>query len=175
MAYLAALVVFLILMVTFFALNRSARAKVDAALSPLKVPERRLTYSADDLMRFREKALSAPGDPLELYLTRVLSIDIGFAVSLALASAILWQLAANIGAPARLVLAGTAMSYLYGLFDVGEDVTLKILLKKELIRSSDASVAAAFTLGKLLTISLSIFGVVIFLMLSILLWPGDRD
>jgi hypothetical protein len=67
------------------------------------------------------------------------------------------------------VLAGTATSYLYGLFDVGEDVTLRILLKKELIRSSDASVAAAFTLGKLLTISLSIFGVVIFLMLSILL------
>jgi len=59
-AYLAAHVVVLILTVTFFALNRCPRAKVDAAVSPLKVPERRLTYSADDLMRFREKALLGP-------------------------------------------------------------------------------------------------------------------
>jgi hypothetical protein len=171
---LVAAAVSLVSTIVFFAANRAPRATVDTAVAPLKVPERRMTYSAGDIMEFRQRALNAPGAALDLYCNRVLLIDIGFAISLALTSAILWQFSESLGAPHWLAMVGTVMSCLYGICDVGEDLALRILLQRDSVTVSGASRAAAFTLGKLLTICLSIFGVVIFLALSTLLGPPKR-
>jgi len=165
------LIVSLAFTLLFHLLNRKPRADVDAAVIPLKVPERRYGYSARELGEFRTAALHAPAingqSPLDLYRKRVLPVDVGFAVALALASYCLWQIAVPTMGANGLVnwisTMGWALSFLYGAFDFGEDASLFFLLKRDPTYSGTVTFASLCTMGKMITITGSLFGLAIFL------------
>lgn len=151
----------------FYHANHKLRSAVDEAVAPLEVPERRRRgYSDQDLVDFRTFALSRPTpfgkSALEIYRERVLKIDIGFAVALGLFSLLGWIVVAQqVGHPLALSFAmlGGFASFLYGLSDFGEDVMLGMLLNPDrAIHHRKVERAAAFTLLKMITIWLSLFG-----------------
>ncbi|MDA9463188.1 hypothetical protein [Bradyrhizobium sp. CCBAU 53415] len=172
-------VLFLALTLLFHLLNRKPRALVDAAVSPLKVPERRpWGYTGLELQEFRETALQATAErgrsALDLYRKTVLLIDIGFAISLAFASFFLWWSAVPTMGPNGLVnwiaTMGWILSLFYGGFDIGEDASLYFLLGYDSTGSEAANFAAGCTIGKMIAITGSLFGLAIFLTLALMDW-----
>jgi hypothetical protein len=162
----------------FHFLNRKPRAAVDRAVAPLKVPERRLGYSGEKLEMFRAKALEAGSingqNVLDYYRRTVLLIDLGFAVSLAAASYFLWCLAVPTMGPSALLnwvsTMGWMLSLFYGGFDLGEDAGLYFLLKRDPTYSRAVPFASGCTLGKMIAIAGSLFGLATFLTLALIDW-----
>jgi len=177
------LVVALAFTLLFHFLNRKPRADIDAAVLPLKVPERRpYGYSARELGEFRTAALHAPAingrSPLDLYRKWVLPVDIGFAIALALASYCLWrimvpEMGAN-GLVNWISTMGWALSVLYGTFDFGEDASLFFLLERDPTYSRTVPFASGCTTGKMITITGSLFGLAIFLALALNDWIIEK-
>lgn len=167
---------FLALTILFHFLNRKLRDLVDAAIAPLKVPERRPSgYSQADLATFRDVAAQTQADgrsALNLYRGKILTIDLGFAVCLAAFSYIAWDYAA----PSQAALNGTIhwlgwlgrlMSLVYGLADVAEDVLLMALLRPQKPVGKRTSLASLCTRGKMISLTCSAFGVLVFLGLAL--------
>ncbi len=160
----------------FHFLNRRPRAEVDKALLPLKVPERRFCgYSASALAEFRAHASSAQTasgqNALVLYRQYVLIVDMGFAISLAVASYCIWKIVMpGMGPSAALnwvSTMGAALSVFYGVFDFGEDASLFYLLKQDRLNPNAVTFACACTYGKLGAIAGSLFALAIFLALAL--------
>ncbi|WP_141137137.1 hypothetical protein [Tardiphaga sp. OK246] len=162
--------------VSFYAWNSGFRAAVDQAAAPIKVPERSFGYSANDLVSFREVASRHPTkfgrSALDLYRDSVLCIDIGFAISLSLFSFLCWYIAAqriDIPVLQSVALIGQMAAFIYGLSDVAEDVTLRLLLAPHRqIRVSDATRASTLTLLKMLSLCASLVGFLVFIVLVLL-------
>ncbi|UFZ08074.1 hypothetical protein LQG66_18055 [Bradyrhizobium ontarionense] len=174
----------LVLTVAFHFLNRTPRLSVDRAVAPLRVPERTRGYSADQLIAFRLRALDtdtkARQTALSIYRDKVLRIDIGFAVALGLFSALLWHWITPY-LPSQPFLTGVSWigwsaSFLYLIFDVAEDIALIQLLSPDrAIGTGEASIASTFTVGKLVFIIGSLFGLVVFLVLAATDWMIERS
>lgn len=157
--------------VGFYHANHKFRSAVDDAVAPVKVPERRQEgYDAQDLVDFRALAQSRPtklGPPaLDIYIGRVLTIDIGFAVALGAFGVFCWTtIAQNTNHP---LVSGLAMfcgfmSFLYGISDLTEDIFLRSLLRPDRpITYFAAQNAAACTRTKIVTICLSLIAGAVF-------------
>ncbi len=77
--------------------------------------------------------------------------------------------------PPWLVMVGVTMSAPYGLFDLAEDMVLFLLMDRlRVVQASDAMAASTFTIGKMLAVSLSVFGIAIFVALSVLTMRVER-
>lgn len=164
--------------VAAFLNNRASRDSINESLASkeLRTPERRFTYSAEDLQRVAEHLKTQPSSDrrtlLDLYVHPVLIWnDIIFAVALSMFSAALWiwimvhfGLA---GLPRNLIIAAAVSAILYGIFDVAEDVVLARLLgKSQTISKDEGLIACQLTRLKMVTLAGSVTGVVAFETLS---------
>ncbi len=164
----------------------------------LAEPERRWTYDKDYLVEFLRTlylgsgAEAKPTDGLAFYRTAVLPLDIAFAIAfsvfLALTSLLMTGLLSLWPWVTRLALSAAAVAILYGVADVSEDLKLVSILRhaervfglptgedapetaSALVDAAEADAANTLTRIKLLTITVSIILLVIFL----LLWAGAR-
>jgi hypothetical protein len=178
------LTVSLMLTVATHFLNRRSRLTVDRAVAPLRVPERMLGYGANQLSVFVVKATNLLTESrqtvLDLYRGKVLPIDLGFAVALGLFSALLWTLIAP-HLPTHPFFAwvswiGWSASFLYLIFDMAEDIALFLLLRPDRqIRNGQASIASTFTVGKMISITGSLFGLGVFAFLAAVDWIIERS
>ncbi|AMA59862.1 hypothetical protein [Bradyrhizobium sp. CCGE-LA001] len=158
------------------AANSKYRVAVDGTVKPLLVPERRWRYSAQDLQEFRRAALKSQTrfgiSALEVYRERVLVIDCAFAIALGAFSLICWTLASRtIDLPFMgwLSLVCGFGSVAYGVFDVGEDVVLRMLLTPSLEISKDkVDRAVVFTRLKIAMICLSLVALLIWGLLGLI-------
>ncbi|WP_315745463.1 MULTISPECIES: hypothetical protein [unclassified Bradyrhizobium] len=167
------LIVSLILTVATHFLNRRSRSIVDRAMAPLCIPERmRRGYDAHQLSAFIAKATSCSTDRgrtiLDLYRGKVLSMDLGFAVGLCLFSALVWSLVTpHLPAYPLFTWVGWTASLLYLCLDVAEDIALIRLLRADRqVGRMETSIASIFTIGKIITITVSLFGLAVFLLLA---------
>lgn len=160
----------------FYQANARFRAAVDEAVAPWTVPERLLRrYDAQYLIDFRAIALArltASGKPaLDVYRSRVLPIDLGFAIALGLFGLFGWLLAIHFAASTLMLavgLFGGFASCVYAVCDLGEDILLRRLLDPEgSVAEQAAQKAATLTRMKLIFITLSVIGALTFLMLML--------
>jgi hypothetical protein len=187
-----AAVVFLAVASFVFAKNQANRGYIDRQLRdappvdghPLTVPERHLSYTADDLNAFKNflnaKTTSDSQTALQFYVSPVLIWnDIIFAVALGcfVVASWLWiTIAFDISGILRtLFMFFAAMGFFYGASDVAEDLYLsKLLSRQQAITPAEAFRANALTLTKMATIVSSIQGAVVFTALSLIFPPSDK-
>jgi hypothetical protein len=173
--HLVALIVLSIATVAFYCANRKSRAAVDQATLPLKAPETRWKYSATDLIDFRLSASTYQAGlgrtALDTYRSRVLWLDIAFAISLALFGMTCWVLIAQrltLPVVFWVALVCGLSAFLYGVFDVAEDVHLRKLLRPDrTISDADAAKSVFLTRLKFATICVSVFCVLLFGLLTL--------
>jgi hypothetical protein len=133
------------------------------------IPEKRWTYNAHDLDTFARVADSL--GMLGFYVNVVLwRSDICFAIALAAITAFTWyQIAVTLMDYwfnwAALLLGGIAI--LYGIADVAEDMKLaRILGHPQSIDADDVAATNVLTRIKMITLTLSVIGILIFLVVS---------
>ena len=155
--------------------NTRFRAAVDDAMKPLRVPERRRSYTAEDLLEFRTISSNRPTplgpSALDVYRRRVLVLDCGFAVALAVFSLLCWFVATPNLAPSFRWIGWVCgfWSVCYGFADLGEDLMLRILLNPDQeIPERKADRAAAMTKLKFISITLSLVAVFVWGLLGLL-------
>lgn len=158
-----------------YSANARFRASVDHAVTPLRVPERRQTYTAKDLQEFRSLSFSRPTtlgrSALEVYRQRVLLLDCGFAAGLGVFSLLCWFAASSHLTPSFSWIAWFCgfWSVFYGFVDVGEDIMLRMLLNPNLeITEKKADGAATLTRLKFISITLSLVAVTVWALLGLL-------
>ncbi|MGY3149571.1 hypothetical protein ACVWYQ_006570 [Bradyrhizobium sp. USDA 3397] len=152
-----------------YAVNSKYRDAVDVAVNPLLVPERRWSYSTQDLLQFRQAALKSQTrfgmSALEVYRQRVLLLDGAFAIALGAFSVICWGLASrtiNLPFMGWLSLVCGFGSVAYGLFDFAEDIVLRTLLRPSFqISKEKADRVVALTRLKIVMICLSLVALLI--------------
>ena len=189
-AYCGALVLSFAASLACFLSNRKYRGSVDAALAaaghrpPLEVPERMKSYDLAYLNVFKAAAARQPTrlgkTVLQLYIRpTLLWIDVGFAISFSCFIALLWagvpMLLPTLPYVAPVSQFCIAMALAYGVADVAEDLWLsKLLSQTSTLTNTEAEVACRLTQLKLLTISLSLAGGLIFMLLSSVFPTRDR-
>jgi hypothetical protein len=158
--------------------NAVNRARWDIAWAAagnaaIDIPERRWTYDAQDLEQFAEPASRT--NLLPLYQRILRSSDLGFAFFVAAVSTYIWWRIADtrLGCPvvnwAALPLG--AMAILYGIADIAEDLKLSSILEHpNAIDRAEAAATNMLTRIKLVTICLSLIGLVIFC----LYWVAEK-
>ena len=152
--------------------DRACKASGNPALG---IPERSWSYDAHDLQAFARAAWPVRigrRSALDFYVHDILRrSDIAFAIALAAVTAfVCYQIAV---APLRCVLFNWAavpcgaMAILYGIADVAEDLKLSSILKHpQSIDRADAAAANMLTRIKFVTLTLSIVGGLIFLVIA---------
>jgi hypothetical protein len=174
--------VFLIVAVGRFVANQPYRGAIDAALAvaqdrPIDVPERmKPYYDAAYLNRFisiaKKQGTTSGKSALELYIRpTLLWIDIWFAVSYALFLAFFWlgflTLLAEYPVLASVAKFCAIMAIAYGIADVAEDLWLVRLFSRGTeVTKPEGALACVLTETKLLTISLTGVGGLLFLALG---------
>lgn len=136
---------------------------------PMDIPERRWTYDAQDLEDF---AQAAGAGMLRFYISILRGSDLGFAVATAAIAAYIWGRIAVTDVNCALVnwaaLPLGAMAILYGIADVAEDLKLSLILKHpQAIDRAETAATNTLTRIKLVTIMLSLFGAIIFVICRI--------
>lgn len=149
-------------------------------------PERSWSYDAHDLAEFSDASGSVKvgqTPALEFYVRSILrGSDIFFAVALAAVTAFVCYRVAIFPMSWRsinwIALLAAAMGILYGVADIAEDLKLASILRAPhksdglpTVDRAEAAAANMLTRIKMLTLSLSIVGVGIFLILSALQMP----
>jgi hypothetical protein len=146
-----------------------------AATNPnVKIPERRATYDPADLRAFVRaiEGLRVAGCPaLDFYVGHILRrSDLGYAVALSLLTAVFWAevaLSPFVGdVLAWMALPFGAMAIVYGVADIAEDVKLARILEHPTIDRADVASTSALTRIKMVSLFLSVAGLVIFLILQ---------
>ncbi|WP_342740319.1 hypothetical protein [Bradyrhizobium sp. B117] len=160
--------------------NQPYRDDIDHALrGDLKIPERMLPwgYNADQVRQVKERLRGKLVDDrqtlLDVYVSPVLYWnDIVFAVGIAVFSASLWLWVLlqfePTGLARWLVIIFAASGVLYGIADVAEDVMLARLFRANRVSADEAHLASALTLAKVVTMSASVAGGLVFLVLNVL-------
>lgn len=180
--YYGASAISLLIFVACFVANQKYRSAIDSSLAsvdrvpPFKVPERLRSYDADYLNAFKAAAMTQGTrfgrTVLELYIKpTLLWIDVCFAISMASFVALFWSgvhawfpQSRLIGDVSEFCL---AMAIAYGIADVAEDVWLARLLSQAgPVSKGGAAVACRLTQLKFVTISLSVVGGFLFVLLS---------
>lgn len=163
-----------------FVTNQPDRDEIDHALKPnLKAPERMLPwgYNADQVRQVKQRLQGELVDDrrtrLDVYVSPVLYWnDIVFAVAMAVFSASLWLWVLlqfePTGLAHWLVVIFATASVLYGIVDVAEDVMLARLYRADRIFANEVRLASALTQAKMITMSASVAGGLVFLMLNVL-------
>jgi hypothetical protein len=176
--YFVSFVVFLVATTLCFKTNEPNRAAINAAVGHdgLLTPERKIPYyDAAYLNDFIEKAniRRALGmSALELYKRpTLLWIDVGFAICCAAFAALFWlgvgTLLNHHPASKHLMAFLIAMSLIYGVVDVAEDLWLVKLFSQDHKETAvEGGIACALTQTKIATISLSIVGGLLFKILD---------
>jgi hypothetical protein len=157
-----------------FKANQPNRGAIDVSLGgAMNVPERvwpfyDAAYLNDFISVAAAKRTSLGKSVLELYIRpTLLWIDVGFAIFCAIFAALFW-IAALAVAPdhpvvRRLLLFFIIMSVGYGISDVAEDLWLvRLFSKAGSVTAAEGFIASLFTQVKLVTISLSIVGGLLF-------------
>jgi len=181
--YFAISGVCLVLAAVCFRTNQPNRAAIDLSLThisngPLNVPERMWPYyNAAYLNKFVSAAAAQPTafgkSVLEFYIRpTLLWIDIGFAVFCAGFAALFWLglLCALPDYPLvrYLMTFFITMSLLYGVADVAEDLWLaKLFSRGGEVTRTEGQIACVLTETKLVTISLSVAGGLLFEILQV--------
>ncbi|WP_265441466.1 hypothetical protein [Bradyrhizobium sp. SEMIA] len=160
--------------------NQPYRDEIDHALKPdLKAPERMLPrgYNADQVRQVKQRLHGELVDDrrtlLDVYVSPVLYWnDIVFAVAIAVFSASLWLWVLlqfePTGIARLLVIIFAASSVLYGIADVTEDVMLARLFTANRITTGEVRIASVLTQIKMVSITASVAGVMVFFVLSLL-------
>ena len=161
-----------------FKANQRYRGAIDVSLGgAMNVPERvwpfyDAAYLNDFIAVAAAKRTSLGKSVLELYIRpTLLWIDVGFAIFCAAFAALFW-IAVLAVAPdqplvGRFLLFFIIMSVGYGISDVAEDLWLVRLFSKEgSVTAAEGFIASLFTQVKLVTISLSIVGGLLFTLCS---------
>ena len=160
--------------------NQPYRDEIDHALTGnLKIPERMLPwgYDADQVRQVKERLRGELVDDrrtlLDVYVSPVLYWnDIVFAVTIAVFSASLWLWVLlqfePTGIARWLVIIFAAGSVLYGIADVAEDVMLARLFTANRVSTGEVRLASMLTQIKMVSITASVAGVMVFVVLSVL-------
>jgi hypothetical protein len=172
----------LIVAVRCFVANQVYRGAIDAALAvahdgPIDVPERvKPYYDAAYLNKFisiaADQRTTLGKSALELYIRpTLLWIDIRFAVFYAMFLAFFWLGVSTLLAEHPMLLFVSkfclAMAVTYGIADVAEDIWLVRLFSRGAeVAKSEGALACLLTEAKLLTISLTLVGGLLFLALG---------
>jgi hypothetical protein len=168
---------FVALVVVAIAWNETNRFRWDLAWiasgnQRTLIPERCWTYDARDLEVFANAADHA--GMLRFYVNTILrGSDVCFAIALAAVTAFIWYWIAVTPMEYRIVnwaaLPLGAMAILYGIADVAEDIKLaSILNHRQSIDRADAAATNMLTRIKMVTLTLSVIGVLIFFAVSVL-------
>jgi hypothetical protein len=173
----------LVLAAACFRMNQPNRATIDRSLAhvsaeKLNVPERMWpSYNATYLNRFVSVAAAQPASSrksaLELYIhPTLLWIDVGFAVFCAGFAALFWlgllKVLPDYPLIKYLMAFFISMSLLYGVADVAEDLWLaKVFTKGGEVTKAESWIACALTETKLVTLSLSGAGGLLFEILQL--------
>ena len=168
---------FVVLVVLAFLWNGINRIRWELAWNAsghrgMPIPETRWTYNAQDIEEFAETAARA--GLLDGYVKEILRrSDICFAIALAAITAFLWYLIAV--TPMDWVFLNWvalplgAMAVLYGIADVAEDIKLAAILGHgHAIDSAEVAATNMLTRLKMATLTLSVIGVAIFLVIRVL-------
>jgi hypothetical protein len=135
------------------------------------IPERRWSYDARDLEAFADAARRA--GMLGFYVNTILrGSDICFAIALSAITAFIWYWIAVTPMPYWILnwaaLPFGAMAILYGIADVAEDIKLATILDQpQSIDRADAAATNMLTRIKMVTLTLSIVGGLIFVVISV--------
>jgi hypothetical protein len=162
-----------------FVWNAFNRAQWDVAWAPGSapaIPERDWSYDAGSLESFARAAMSGQvrGQPALGFYVRILrGSDLAFAITLSALSTYIWyRLALSPLVPPLfnwMALPAGAMSIAYGIADVAEDLKLaSILGHPDKVDPAEAAAANMLTRIKLTTISLSLTGLVLFVIYLVL-------
>jgi hypothetical protein len=166
-----------------FVWNANRRAAMAAVAKDLKIPERLWTYDAADIADFAKAAVSRQVERrglLEFYVSAILrQSDLAYAVALSAVTALIWFEIAY--SPSVwtwltwLAWPAAAMAIIYGVADVTEDLKLAaILAHPAIIDPAEAVAVNMLTRVKMMTLSLSLVGLVIFALTQILQWGFVR-
>jgi hypothetical protein len=166
--------------------HHDAMKRLDA--NHLAIPERLWTYDNFYLEKFakaaRQARLPGGGTALDSYIGMAMIFDIVFAAALGLSVALFEFDVASLLLPECPLFGGAVMFFacmgaVYGAADVAEDLKLMSILKdwrnanagdaeaRISIDGGEAAAANALTRIKIVTISLSVLGVVVFLFFSL--------
>ena len=158
--------------------NAVERARWDVAWAAagnatIKIPERLWTYDAQDLEEFVRIAGRVSPNALPPYVSILRRSDLCFAVFVATASAYVWWRIAITPMGWSFInwaaLPLGAMAILYGIADVAEDLKLSSILKHpHAIDQAEAAATNMLTRVKLVTICLSLIGLVMFVLYSLI-------
>lgn len=163
-----------------FVSNQPYRDEIDHALKPdLKAPERMLPwgYNEDQVRQVKQRLHGDLVDDrrtrLDVYVSPVLYWnDIVFAVAMAVFSASLWLWVLlqfePMGLARGLVIIFATSGVLYGIADIAEDVMLARLFRANRVSANEVRLASALTQAKMITMSASVAGGLVFLLLNVL-------
>jgi hypothetical protein len=171
-----------------FAWNMINRARWDKAWGTAghkntRIPERCWVYDAHDLESFAAMASGVPigqQTALQFYAKDILKgSDIFFAIALAAVTAFICYEIAVLPMPFRwlnwIALPFAAMAVLYGVADVAEDLKLAAILgHPRKIDRADAAATNMLTRIKIVALSLSVVGLLIFAVISLLQTAGEK-
>jgi hypothetical protein len=168
---------------TIFVWNANRRAAMNAVAKDLKIPERLWTYDAADIEDFAKAAQLHQVERrglLEFYVNAILrQSDVAYAVALSALTAFIWFEIAY--SPSVwtwltwLAWPAAAMAIIYGVADITEDVKLAaILARPTIIDPAEAIAVNMLTRVKMMTLGLSLVGLVIFGLTQILQWGFAR-
>jgi hypothetical protein len=137
----------------------------------ITIPEGRWSYDAHDLEQFAEAGRT--GNLLQRYRQILLSSDIAFAVALSAITVFICYKIAVTPMPCAAInwaaLPLGAMAILYGVADVAEDVKLAAILRHpHAIDHAEAAATNMLTRIKMVTLTLSLIGAAIFVVVIVL-------